>query len=1276
MKHRNLEDSGVENSVLSDIMPLYYWEDPHSIIVQVQNSKYYLQGLNATLFAHLSDSPLLHGQLLSGKGSVAKLLLGNLAVALATIDRASSEPATAEILQALWLKEKRTGIKRFVELLAQRQWRDGRWEGYRDHLNHTLKVYLTGLYLYESCQALRDRLLESADCGEPEFLRRWLYASTFHDVGYIFELTGPGRVAENLGFFHEYIQNFLYYHDQDLSQDLLTEGLKPGTIDRKHARQVLSLVGLHIRDLQSAEDLGIVWNSDINLWDRLDELCRGTGIGNRGITGYFTRCLTQQPPMVSGRAPFFDHGIIGAVILLHLGYAQRAIFEGLKQGLLPNSSQGQVELHRTGRAAVLKKMTEWAGDLDGYVQTIEHAATAIALHNVYKDAWRPNEIPWQVDLSNYWIKLDDYPLAFLLILVDILQDWDRPGFNPTKPKRKPSLQASNIDIRSDGQKVLVGYLDRPGDEYDRTLEELNKVLLPSQVERFIGPLDVREMHAQPLRHSSHLREYNRRVVERLKGDWFDRFINLYMIPMRLRTESGGPDAEQYDVFEIAAKFQETPVAFLGEPGAGKTTLAEMLAIQYADKGPRIPIFVEMGLYSGQDDLQDMLDLPLDSLTLANLLNHGKFLIIFDGLNEVGLSLQELAARAIARFMQEYRKNQFIITCRTAEYPTYLRAPVQRFEVIPIEPETVRSYLIEFLGPDLGSEICSSMPSRVRDMCRNPLLLTMLTYIYMGEERPTRSPASKAALYELFLEQLYAREEELRAIELPQAIREEFLRHLALRMDNRIIAARRRDAQEWISELYRSRYQGTGYDLPRVFYEVLNLPPMKASQPGRHSAEVEVSFMHQSFQEYYTACAILLNLAQEDASFEELVPYASPDNEHWWETLSLLVGMMDDATPAVQAIKKCAESVAESRGDQRSYTLVARCIRESRYVDPVEVDDTIIRTLLAFKFGKVPFDYDLIYSLKLIRPEQRSSDFPVRLIEDVNWWLSKYARASATKLDKSIPIEVLLDYVEADDEGLVLDALFTLCEHEDRARALEQLVSKLERSRGIVREQLIATLGYLKGHAAVAVGPLVGVINDPKETKWARAFALNALGKIGDSRAAADMILYMLDHDNPYRDSASWGLQYIAKANPHDSNLHAELKQAYIQALLSETDDLEGRYAKGNIVYSLGELGATEYAKEIAHWLESETDPYVLEDGIQALGQLPDPRMYAIIVAHLSNADPVVRMMAVGALVSVAQASTEEIDLLAHLQPMLSDRTAIVKEAAEEAIRAFQEKPAT
>jgi len=1265
--HPEVVVSNIEGLQMKDL-PDYIWSDEKTIICRVGDKDYFLQGLNAHLFAEVAYSPIFLDQLPQDPSQL-KLAVSNLAIALATIDRQYSEPASIYVIRSLWLKEKQTGIKKFIDLLSQRQWKNSEWDGYRDHLNHMLKVYLTGIYLFKSCQKLKDVLLTSSDCNEHEFLRQWLYASTFHDIGYIFELVEPGKGIENLKFIQDYVQDFLYYHDQELSENLTAVGLKPQTIDRKHAREILSLINIRFREIQSVEDLGIPWGKEFNLWDRLDNLCKGTGVGEHGISGYLRLCLTQTPPMLNGREPFYDHGITGAITLLYIGYNQKSIFEGLAKGLLGNSAGEPSILEGTGRQSVLEKMVEWAGNQDKNIGVIEKSATAIALHNIYKDAWKPEEIPWQVDLSNFWIGIDDYPLAFFLILVDILQGWDRPGFNPTKTAAYRYLQGSDILMEANAEKIFLGYSNN-ADEYSRTLSDLKTILKPDDIDKFFAPWDYTSTRDAFFLSSPKLRKYADQLIKKVRGEWFDRFIDLHMeIPIKLGTEQD-KHKRQYTISQIAIEFQREPIAILGEPGAGKTTLVKKLIVDFANNGPRIPVFIEMGKYLGEKSFEDFINLDLDGTVLVNWLKRGTFLIVFDGLNESVEYLDD-ATKAIMRFIEKYPLNQYILTCRIPEYHPILRKAFREFLVLRVSPEAAEKYLIAALGESKGQELYNRLPTKIKNLCQNPLLLFMLTYLFSSGDSDIQMPSSKAILYKMFLLELYKREDSLRSMYTRPSLREEFLGHLSFRLENKSTVFNRGNADFWISELYRDEYQNSGVNIIRLIKETTELPPMKALDIGR-GIEDRISFMHQSFQEYYAAYYLDILTKKGKLTIQQLTEYLSPSNEHWWETLSLFAGLQDDATLTIHTLKKKAGSVAEAQEDQRPLAFVARCIREAKFVKPQEVDDVIIRTLLTFKFGKVPFDYNLIYGLKLIEPEQRSSIFPARLIEDVNWWLDKYARVQPAKLDNETTTEDLLDYIRKGDDSLAYDALFTLRYHPSRGTTIFELLRLLDKSLGNLREQIIITLGYLESNALPAVDILIDIIKSPKETKWARAYGLNALGRIGDQKAVQPMIDYMQNHNNPYRDSASWSLQGLAKRNKTDVGLIEKLRQVFIDALLSETSDLEGRYAKGNIVYTLGELNAIKYINEITDWLVREKDPYVIEDGVQAVGQLRQSSSLPVVIKYLQHSDPVVRMMSIEAMVKIILEAKANSDYNL-IKSLLTDPFEIVRESAQNSLNTLSEK---
>lgn len=763
--------------------------------------------------------------------------------------------------------------------------------------------------------------------------------------------------------------------------------------------------------------------------------------------------------------------------------------------------------------------------------------------------------------------------------------------------------------------------------------------------------------------SGFIEQHVSQLVSELRGDWLDLFIELALLPITLRGYDATASAEYNNLPEIIRSLDSPAFALLGEPGAGKSTLAKKLVIEYAESGTKVPVFVRMDAYADESDIVRVIAAavtPALSPYIGRLLGSGKLLVVFDGLNETDLALRDNAARAINRIIKRHRKNLYVLTCRTGEYPTLLRE-VPRFEVQRIGAPEVRGYFERVLGVARGDEVFRGLPPAVRDLARNPLLLTMLAYLHKPQARPVDVPASKGALYERFLTELYNREETLRSIILPVNVREAFLMNLALRMDNSQVSVRRHVAEQWIEAQYRSDYQYTGITLLTVLHETLSLPPIRVSRPGR-IAEADVAFMHQTFQEYYVAKALLNRL---DGHPEKIVEYTSPSREQWWQTLSLLVGLVDDATAIVRAIKHHAERSAVVERDQRGFILASMCIRDSNFVQPEEVDDVIIRTMLAYKFGKVQFDHAMIGCLSTIPAERRSANFPHRLIEDIEWYSHKYGSTTPTRLDSRLPVAQLLRYLESDNGSLVIDTLYTLREHGADPEVASRVIERLATATDIVRQQTIAAIGFMAAKGDDAVAALVGVIRDTRESGSARAYALLALGRLGDVAAVPPMIEYLLG-DLEFRDSASWGLLGIAKKHLGNAAMIAELKAAYLKALNREKNDRAGRYVKGNVSYSLGEIGAVDCVSEILDWLVSEFDAYVIEDAVYGLGELGDPRAVDLILAYLAHEDVLVRLASIDALRKIASSHAMPPEVRQRIGPLRRDGALVVREAAERA----------
>ena len=340
----------------------------------------HLDGLNAQIFEYLVEGggwEFFHGEQEENNCVPIRDLL---AQALATSDRGSVEQASRALAESLWLKLRRSGIGYFMRLLAERQWNDVKWPGYRDHLCHTIKTYLLGLVVLGLSGDLRDALCSACEVNGAELHRMWVYASTFHDVGYIFELADRARFAENMKFIEEYTHHYFHYYDEEMTSLLIEQGLSSQTITKNHARRILDAINVTRGDCTGLDDLAQLWNAPEDLWSGLNQICEASGIGQTGISKYFQMCSSGIPSMANERMPFHDHGVLGALLLARTLRMQSYLFDQLEVVLKDQQSDSFQRLQATGRKDVLKAMLGFWRETEDREETINQAVAAIALH--------------------------------------------------------------------------------------------------------------------------------------------------------------------------------------------------------------------------------------------------------------------------------------------------------------------------------------------------------------------------------------------------------------------------------------------------------------------------------------------------------------------------------------------------------------------------------------------------------------------------------------------------------------------------------------------------------------------------------------------------------------------------------------------------------------------------------------------------------------------------------------------------------------------------------
>lgn len=768
-----------------------------------------------------------------------------------------------------------------------------------------------------------------------------------------------------------------------------------------------------------------------------------------------------------------------------------------------------------------------------------------------------------------------------------------------------------------------------------------------------------------------------------------------LMPLRLVTDDDAyslraslalrDDITRYSIQELLERYGDLPLLIVGDPGSGKTTVLADLVASSMTEGPAPVAFVPLGLHEPGMELTDLVTSgAVDRMGVVRAFERGGIRIVFDGANEVHGGDVDAFFADLFRLVASYPDNHYVISCRSSEVPPWVHEKLRSATLLPLAPEEVSlrfQQRIAALGPDSAAgRLLARRSFRLDEICTNPLLLSM-TLALCDPSDPggpeIEEISSRAAIYEQFLRRLEYRDLRKRplppdALFLSIGLWQEVLGFVGMRMEQTgRVSVQEEELQSWLATGLRNGtwdewWPGGRPSVRALFRAVAGRPPLRAISSGVEEP-LRYTFLHQSFGEFFAARQLKRDLEREDTSLRDVVAFLTADGRRHWEVAALLCGLFEQPERVTRALTK----QAVERRDQRLLVLAGRCIADTWSVSVDEADDIRLRIIDAFKYWPIAFDYDLMRAAKEAASVQ-ASRLPRRLVNDIDYFADKYAAVVPNEL-RETSTAVLCEHVAGGAEHVAIDAAYTLGSRgledpRDLDAATAALLKRLGTSAGLLREQLVAALKELKPLSAL--DRLVAIAEDPAETPRTRGFALNAIGSAGDLAHCATIERYLLNRENPYRDSASWSLQALARRAAESApELLPGLKATYIKALRSETDDESGSYARGNILYSLGVLGAIEYRDEILRWLETQQDAYVLEDGIHAIGLLGGEHALGFVARFCSSDDPAQRLKAAEAVGRLADARGASV-----LGALLDDRYALVREAAARALETVTAAP--
>jgi len=381
---------------------------------------------------------------------------------------------------------------------------------------------------------------------------------------------------------------------------------------------------------------------------------------------------------------------------------------------------------------------------------------------------------------------------------------------------------------------------------------------------------------------------------------------------RGRDRSQMRNAKELDGFTAV---NENPyLMVLGAPGAGKSTFLRRVGLEALKVGTSaeslfkhrcIPVFLELKKFKSDPvDIPQAITKELNSLgfntpatAITKALEEGKFLVLFDGLDEVPKDNLNGVMEAIQAFVKQYDKNRFIASCRIAAYRS--SSSFTQFldiELAEFNDEQMQQFINNWFRSsvdieDNTAEKCwallnSDSHRAAKELAHTPLLLTFLCLVY---DRTQGFPGKRAALYQRALDILleeWAAEKRIQQQEVYRGLTTELEKLLLAEIayqgfeSDRLFFTR----QELIDQI--KAFLSDTVDQPKYLDGKVVLDAI-AIQQGVLVERLDAvySFSHLTLQEYLTAQYI----SPQEELIKALVTKHLTD-QRWREVFILVAGL--------------------------------------------------------------------------------------------------------------------------------------------------------------------------------------------------------------------------------------------------------------------------------------------------------------------------------------------------------------------------------------------------
>jgi HEAT repeat protein len=684
--------------------------------------------------------------------------------------------------------------------------------------------------------------------------------------------------------------------------------------------------------------------------------------------------------------------------------------------------------------------------------------------------------------------------------------------------------------------------------------------------------------------------------------------------------------------EVIEPGKSDRIAIIGEPGAGKTTLQEKIAVWIHDKNKGLPICIPLGGLQGKSLKDYLLQIWLKTAlrfiepdasgvearhiaALQKLFCEGRVWLLLDGVDEMAATSPVEALATIKEQLTDWLvEARVVLTCRLNVWDANVNNLLTGFETyrtLEFKPEQVEDFIRQWFayaedsqrGEELLRKLQETGKERIRELVRNPLRLSLLcqtSYVLPADEP---LPETKAALYERFTRYFYEWKQEQRPTTRTE----------------------RRQLNQALGELAKAGINSKarfrlGEDLAcdvmgePLFDLACRLGWLNLVDRETKTDEAVYAFYHPTFQEYFAACTIddwryLLNHLPDNP---KQGTYRIFDPQ-WKEVILLWLGQEgnnDFSQQKERFIRSliefqdgCFELIIRNYGfyEYRAYFLAAAGISEFR---ECKWADEIIKQLLKWSFGTE------------IQEGSWSDQVVKSLVK--SGARQGYAPHEIENKAKEILLET--------DRGMAIDGLIELT----RNSPVED-----------IRREAVKSLGQIGKDSPKVKLVLFELIHNSRNDRTCMK-AAQSLGKIDPGNKQAIATLVNLIHssaDDYVRSKARLCLGEIAPdhheaAKLQSPNLFEEFVKAghidpsnpeLIEWLINEVSSTPNKTNNHYLMRMVQNLGYTlpghpEAIKALIDLIDITSDQHILWEAVGSLGRIgkSDPKVIELLIDLIRN----------------------------------------------------------